>query len=80
MSLKNLKEKALKAWLSLPERARKEITSFIHTFVAAFCFFVVNNVDSVNWSKESLLAFGLSAMRTALKISWNKWRESRRIP
>lgn len=77
MVIARIKEKALNLWLNLSEKARKEIVSFIHTFVAAFGVFVVDNFHTVAFTKEALWAFVLSAVRTSLKLAYNAWRDSR---
>lgn len=62
-----------KLWSSLPEKYRKEITSFSHTFFGTMILFIGIQLSSgqIEWKQEALMALAISAIRAAWKAAYN---------
>lgn len=56
-------------------KIRDELISVFHTFLAIFIpilLTTLNSLDFNNLTKEVLLAAGIAAIRSAVKLTWNK--------
>ena len=62
----------LKAWKKLPLKVRKEVTSFLQTFVAVFgtAFFAQLSAGDIEWTSATLAAIAVSAARAAIKAAF----------
>lgn len=57
-------------WSALPEATRKEVVSFLHTFVATMAVSISTQLQTdMPLTKDALLALAVAASRSALKAA-----------
>jgi hypothetical protein len=61
----------LAKWNLIPLKYRKEIISFLHTFLGVFAGVMMLGLAEGAWTKEALIALIVSAIRSAIKVAWN---------
>ena len=64
-------KKLQELWARLPLKLRKELVSFLHTFLGVFVSLVLSGIADAPWTKEAVIALLIAALRSAIKAGWN---------